>query len=243
MNGNDSDHAFTRLRCMLVVFGQASVTPLPRIGPLDDPTHRQRFEARLSFRTAHDLQPVRPPVARQPFVQRVIMIPGIREDHLQPRKVAARGPEPEHVLGRSGIVHVGRRHHDGDQKTQWNPQGYGVSALVPSCRRRYPVAYRPAAVTDRLAVDRRGGGELGADRPACGAGQRAKAGHPRSFCQVPSAFQNCEVVVHRLPGREVVRQGSPGTAFTGMIEQRVDYLTQIDLTWATGLGTARASGQ
>ncbi len=60
MNGNDSDHAFTRLRCMLVVFGQASVTPLPRIGPLDDPTHRQRFEARLSFRTAHDLQPVRP---------------------------------------------------------------------------------------------------------------------------------------------------------------------------------------
>ncbi len=184
MNGNDSDHAFTRLRCMLVVFGQASVTPLPRIGPLDDPTHRQRFEARLSFRTAHDLQPVRPPVARQPFVQRVIMIPGIREDHLQPRKVAP-ADLSEHVLGRSGIVHVGRRHHDGDQKTQ------GIHKDMA-----FPPLYLLAAVDtplltaqrgpDRLAVDRRGGGV--GDRPAWARASVRRTS--RSFCQVPSAFQN-----------------------------------------------------
>ncbi len=84
------------------------------------------------------------------------MIPGIREDHLQPRKVAP-ADLSEHVLGRSGIVHVGRRHHDGDQKTQ------GIHKDMA-----FPPLYLLAAVDtplltaqrgpDRLAVDRRGAG-------------------------------------------------------------------------------------
>jgi len=49
MNGGDADHGLTRLRRVLVVLAQAPVAPLPRIGPLHDPTHRQRLELRLPF--------------------------------------------------------------------------------------------------------------------------------------------------------------------------------------------------
>ncbi len=184
MNGNDSDHAFTRLRCMLVVFGQASVTPLPRIGPLDDPTHRQRFEARLSFRTAHDLQPVRPAGGETNYRTRVIMIPGIREDHLQPRKVAP-ADLSEHVLGRSGIVHVGRRHHDGEQKTQGIHKQNPVQPLNLLAAVDNPLLTAQRG-PDRLAVDRRGAGV--GDRPAQARASVRRTS--RSFCQVPSAFQN-----------------------------------------------------
>src|SRR5437879_13395793 len=104
MNGGDADHGLTGLRRMLVVFAQTPVTPLPSISPLHYPTHRQRFELFLSFRPAHDLQAVRSPVARQPVVQLVIMIPGIREDYLQPREVPP-AHLSEDVLGCPGIVH------------------------------------------------------------------------------------------------------------------------------------------
>ena len=52
-----------------------------------------------------------------------------------------------------------------------------------------------------------------------------------------------EVVVHRFPGREVVRQGAPGTTFPSMIEQGVDDLAQINLPRPTNLRTARAHGK
>ena len=73
MNGGDADHGLTRLRRVLIVLAQAPVTPLPRIGPLHDPTHRQGLELRFPLRAAHDLQPVGPPVAGQPVVQLVIV--------------------------------------------------------------------------------------------------------------------------------------------------------------------------
>ena len=184
MNGSDSDHAFTCLRCMLVVFAQAPVTPLPRIRPLHDPTHRQRFEARLSFRTTHDLQPVRPPVARQPSVQGVTTIPGIREDYLQLREVPPAHLR-EDVLSRSGIVHVCCRHHHSDQKTQGIHENMALTALhlLAAVDAPFLAAQRGP---DRLAVDRRGGGGSVIVQPERAPRVRRTLS---SFCQVPSAFQ------------------------------------------------------
>ncbi len=56
------------------------------------------------------------------------MIPGIREDYLQPREVAPTHLS-ENVLGCSGIIHVGRRHHDGDQETQGIHEDMALPAL------------------------------------------------------------------------------------------------------------------
>ncbi len=187
MNGNDSDHAFTRLRCMLVVFGQASVTPLPSIGcPLHDPTHRQRFEARLSFRTAHDLHSrYGPPVARQPFVQRVIMIPGIREDHLQPRKVAPCGPErtrPGPLGHRPRWPPSPRRRSKKPRESTRIWRFRPCTFLPPSIPRCLPPS---AVLTDWLSI----AAALGVgDRPAWARASVRRTS--RSFCQVPSAFQN-----------------------------------------------------
>ena len=52
-----------------------------------------------------------------------------------------------------------------------------------------------------------------------------------------------EVVVDGLPGREVVRQGPPGTPFAGMIEQSVDDLAQLGLARPAGPTPSAYSGQ
>src|SRR6266436_4561211 len=152
MNGSDADHGLTRLRCALVVFAQATVAPLPSVGPLHDPTHRQRLEFRLAFRTTHDLQVVRPPVARQPSAQGITTIPGIPKDHLQPREVAP-AYLSEEVLGRPGVVHVGGRHHDGDQETQGIHEDMALATmhLLTTSDTAFYAAQR---CLDRWAVDR-----------------------------------------------------------------------------------------
>jgi hypothetical protein len=49
--------------------------------------------------------------------------------------------------------------------------------------------------------------------------------------------------MHDIPVGEVVRQGTPGAAFPGVIEQRVDDLPQVHLTRPTGSGAARGPGK
>src|SRR5437764_9532830 len=102
MSGSDADHGLTRLRRVLVVLAQAPVATLPRIGPLHDPTHRQRLELRLPLRATHDLQPVGPPVAGQPVVQLIVVVPSTRQDYLKTREVPP-AHLGEDVLARPGV--------------------------------------------------------------------------------------------------------------------------------------------
>lgn len=233
MNGGDADHGLTHLRRVLVILAQTPVAPLPRIGPLHDPTHGQRLELRLARRAAHDLQPVGPPVAGQPVVQLVVVVLSIREDYPQARVVP-----PAHLcedaLGRPGVVHVGRGHDDGEQKTQGIHEDMALATLHLFAAVG-PALLAPQRGLDRLAVDRCRAGRQ--RPPGLDAGQRAKDIEdllPSAVC-VPLL----EVVVHAIPGREVVRQGTPGAAFPGVVEQRVDDLTQVYLTGPTRSRAAR----
>src|ERR1043166_6718221 len=80
--------------------------------------------------------------------------------------------------------------------------------------------FAAAGWLDRLAVDtsdaRVGVAALAlADPPAQG-GKEAVPG--------AVAFPGLEVVVDGLPRREVMRQGTPGTALAGQVEEGVDHL-------------------
>src|SRR5262249_9081596 len=97
----------------------------------------------------------------------------------------------------------------------------------------------PQRGLDRLAVDRRRTGRQ--HPPGLNAGQGAKDVEDLlpGAVRVPIP----EVVIHAVPGREVVGQGTPRAAFPGVIEQGVDDLAQIYLTRPTGSGAARGLGE
>src|ERR1043166_3826172 len=227
MDGGDANHGFTGLGRMLVDLAQTPVPPLPRIVSLHDPTHRQRLELGLTFRPAHDLQTVWSPMMRQPVVQLVIMIPDIPKDHLQAREVP-----PTHLsedgLGRPRIVHISCRHHDGDQKTQGIHENMALAALdlLAAVDTSFLATQRGL---DRLAVDRRRTGSRRA--PGLNAGQDTQ--DIEEFLPAAVGIPLLEVVVDRFPGREVVRQGAPGTPFPCMIEQGINDLSPIHLRRST----------
>lgn len=237
MNGGDANQGLTRLRRVLIVLAQAPVAPLPRIGPLHDPTHRQRLELCLPLRAAYDFQPVGPPVAGQPGVQLVVVVLGIREDDLKARKVPA-AHLGEDVLGRPGVIHVGRRHDGGEQKAQGIHEDMTLAALNLFAAVD-PPRLAPQRRLDRLAVDRRRAGRQ--RPPSLDTGQGTKDTEDLLPGAVRVPFP--EVVIHAISGGEVVRQGTPGAAFPGVIEQRVDDLPQIYLTRPTGPAAARGPGE
>src|SRR5436305_7766594 len=92
---------------------------------------------------------------------------------------------------------------------------------------------------DRLAAEHRGAGVVRA--PGLGAGQGAK--DVEQLLPGATLVPVLEVVVHRPPRREVVRQGPPGASLARMVEQRVDDLTQIDLPRPAGSPPTLDSGQ
>src|SRR5262249_45340043 len=86
---------------------------------------------------------------------------------------------------------------------------------------------------DRLAVD------AGDPRAGVAAGGRAGAGAQGVQQKVPGAvaLPGLEVVVNGSPRREVVRQGAPGTALAGEVEDRIDDFAHVGLAGpATGAG-------
>src|SRR5205085_6965720 len=126
-----------------------------------------------------------------------------------------------------GIIHVGRRHHDGYQQ----PQGINQDMAFASVDLLAAIA--AALLTalgrlDRLAVNGAGAGSCGAS--GLGADQRAE-GVEQSL---PGAVAGpvLEVVVDRLPGREVMGQRPPAASLACVVEQGVDDLAQVGLARA-----------
>src|SRR5205085_11508944 len=93
----------------------------------------------------------------------------------------------------------------------------------------------PQRGLDRLAVDRRRAGRHRPPRLDTGQG----AENIEDFLPSAVGMPFPEVLIHAVPGREVVRQGAPGAAFPGMIEQRVDDLTYVHRTRPTAPWAAR----
>src|SRR5271154_1807091 len=225
-------HGFTRLRQGLVVLAQPPVTPQPGERPFHHPANRQRHEAARAGRPADPFHPIRPPVQAQPIIQGVIVILVVREDDLQPREVAATHLG-EHLLGRTGVVHVGGRHDHGDQQPQRVHEDMPLATvdLLAAVGADLRAAL---GRLDRLAVDGGGAGRRPAARP------EARLLAERVEESLPSAvpLPPLEVVVDGLPGREVVGQRPPGTALAGDVKQGVAHAPQVRLA-----GPAAGSGR
>src|SRR5262249_31208929 len=111
-----------------------------------------------------------------------------------------------------------------------------LTFLPPSVPRSLPPS---AVLTDWLSI----AAALGVSaRPAW---TRARGRRTSRIDPLPGAVRAPfpEVVIHAIPGREVVRQGAPGAAFPGMIEQRVDDFPKVYLTRPTGSGAAPGPGE
>ena len=178
MNRRQPHHRFTGLGRVFVVLAQAPIPPQPGEGSLHHPTHLQRLKPRLALRPAHNLQSVRPPMQPQPRVQPVVVILVVREHHLQPRQVPARRLG-EHLRGRPAVVHVGGRHHHGDQQPQRVHQDMAFAA-VDLLAAVGAALLAALGRLDQLAVD--GGGDWGSAPGRLGPGP-ARAGRRGSFAR------------------------------------------------------------
>jgi hypothetical protein len=117
MHRADPHHRLTRVGQVFIVLAQSAITAQPSQRPFHFPTHRQWLEPLLAGWSAGDLQPVRSMVEAQPLVQSMVMVFVIREHDDQSREVAARRLS-QHLLSGLSIIHVRRRHHDGDEQPQ-----------------------------------------------------------------------------------------------------------------------------
>src|SRR5262249_5054371 len=151
MNGSDADHCCTRLRCVLIVFAQGPVTPLPGIGALHHPTHWQWLEGSCPFRPAHDLQVVGTPGGGQPVIQFVVVVLVVGEDHAQTREVPAAHLGKD-ILSGPGIVYIRSRDHDGDEKPQGIHENMPLAALDLLAAVRAPLLATQGRL-DRLTVE------------------------------------------------------------------------------------------
>ena len=227
MNRRQPHYRLTRLGRMLVVLAQAPIPPQPGERPFHHPTHLQGLKARHAFRPAHHHQAVRPPVQTQPGVQSIVVILVIREHHPQPRQIPA-GRLGEHRRGGAAVVHIGGRHHHGDQQPQRVHQDMALAA-VDLLAAVLADLLSALGRLDRLAVD---GGGAGRWLPT---GPDADLLTQRIENPLPGAVgvEPLEVVVDGLPGGEVVGQGPPGAALAGAVEQGVDDPTHIGSPGAT----------
>ena len=211
MSGGDADHGLTRLRRVLIVLAQASVTPLPRIGPLHDPTHRQ---SALNF--VSPLDGSRSPAGRAAgggtasrttrscgtWHRRRLTCSAEVRPRTGRRRPAARASSTLAAVTTTAI----KKPRESTRIWRLRPW----TSLPPSIPRPLPPR---AVLTDWLSM-------------AAAAGRRRPPG--LGFGQGTEEVENLlpgavrvpfpEVVIHGIPGREVMRQAARGAAFAGVIE-------------------------
>src|ERR1051326_3088903 len=216
MNARYLHHRLTRLRQMFIVLTQTPVSSQPSEGAFHHPTHRQGRKTFLAFRLALHFQPIRSVMYPQPLVQIIVVILVVAEHDFQAGEVPAPHPR-KHFRGRTAIIDVGRRHDHGDQKALHIDED--VPLAPPDFLAAIRAALRPPfGGLHRLAVD---GGGTGSRVPTALAAELNAKGVEEAL---PSAVAGprLEIVVHGLPGGEVMGQGPPAPAFADMVEQGVE---------------------
>src|SRR3954466_2365890 len=149
MNHWHPNHSLTRLRKLLVILAEATITSQPSEGPLDYPTLGHDLESLLLVAPLRDHQlpaTLRP----HPVDQPLLLIDPIRPDDLQPGTTIL--DRPQQRLDTVVILHIRPRHHHRDQQPQRVHQDVALPPLDLLARVE---ALDPADLgrLDRLAVE------------------------------------------------------------------------------------------
>jgi hypothetical protein len=108
------NHGLAALGERLVVLAQATVSPEPRKGSLDDPTLGQNHEPCHVVVASDDLQ--NPPAQfPRPFDQ-LTRITSVGPDQFQPTEATLE--QSQHELGSVAVLNVGRMYHDRQHQAQ-----------------------------------------------------------------------------------------------------------------------------
>jgi len=91
MNHGDTDHRFTSLGQILVIFGQTAIAVAPAESPLHDPPLGQHMEACQAFKPFDDQQVDAPPGPQRPEPHDEITGGGL----IRPDEAEAGTPMPE----------------------------------------------------------------------------------------------------------------------------------------------------
>lgn len=207
-----------------VVLAMPSTASVPGVGSLHDPAFFQGDEAFRSLGTHLHLDSPPGTMFGHPLLKMVIAILVVAEDRLQSRQLFRRNQGKQ--LGRSDAV-VDARGGDqhGDEQSQRIDQQMSLPALD----------FLPAVVASlfpadlgrlrRLTVDaRRAGRRFLSRRDAHLASQSVDQPLPRAVV-APLG----EVPVRRALGGQIVRQHVPLATAAVDVQNRVDYLTEVDL--------------
>ena len=221
MDRSDFYHCFARLRQMFIILAQPPRATQPSERSLHHPSASQRNESPFSAGPHYHRYPVASLVYAKPSIQFAILIFAVALDRFQARMFFT-GHLFEQQLSSTSIIHVGCGDDDGEQ------QPHGIDDDMALAAPNLLAAVDPDFLTtarglDRLTID-------GGDPRVRFAVSAATHPHTqRSEDSVPGAIAcpGLEIVVHRLPGREIMRQGSPTTAFAVEVANGVDHAANI----------------
>src|SRR5262249_46516573 len=167
----------------------------------------------------------------------VVVVLVVGEDHAQTREVPAAHLGKD-ILSGPGIVYIRSRDHHGDEKTQGIHENMPLAALDLLTAVRAPLLATQGRL-DRLTVESGGAGRR--CPPGLDAGQGTQGVEDLLPGTVP--VPPLEVVVDRLPRRQVMGQRPPGTPFAGVVKQGVDDFAQIDFAGPPGPTASLDAGQ
>src|SRR5208337_4107459 len=199
-------------------------------GSLHHPPPRQQLKPSVPGRSADDLNHI-PPVLRDPSVQGVIVVLGVRPQLPQARERLAR-QLAEDLRCRRRIIH-GRTGHGHGWK---QPHGIHGDMMLPTGDPLGTVVTMlatPFGRLDGLAIDTAGaGGWRPTGSPPDSPSEGVIDGLPGSV-----SFPRRKVVVDGPPWGKIVGQRSPDTAIAVAVEDGINHGSHLGLAWPpTGAG-------
>jgi predicted transposase YbfD/YdcC len=220
----DSYEGLADTRIPFIILAQATTTPQPTEGPLDDPTPLQHHEPRPEG-TPDDLQH-NPECRQNPDRQVVAAIAAVGPQPLQPRETLL--GLTDHLVGPVVVLHVRRLHDQGDEE----PQGIHNQVTLASLDLL-------ARIETFGTTYFRGLDTLGVNDAGAGLGV-SPLGLAHSFVQgvvnpVPQAADTPAVELgrHGAPGWEIVGELAPLATGAKQVEDGVEDVAAIHLSWSS----------